>query len=548
MITGLKSLARFFATNRLGIIITLIMTAPIIALFFFPFGDASAEIVGQTQLIPFMWNSIIVALSTTVLTLFIGIGSAWLVSVYDFPGKRLLELLIIFPKAVPAYIAAFGIRETLTFPGIVSRFFSMFVSEGSVSFPIHSHFGLIIVLALVLYPYVYLAARASFLQQSKHISDATQGFRRSPSDIFFTITLPLSRPALSAAASLVFVESLNEYAAASYLGVKTLTTELFRSWTYAYNFQFAKYGSLILLGLVLIALLIENNRSNHFHFVPSGNSISFTRASTKKTIMIWCMLLTPFLLGFVLPLIQLVYWSFLQTPALQNTVLFAFRSFLSATIVAFLCVAGSLLIANHHSILHTKRNPLISHTLHTSYAIPGAVLAIGIMALRTYIAKALAFISPPEWVPILFAGNSLLPLLFGLCARYIVVAYAPLYGAMSTRCRLFAEASRSLGKSNLSTLVKVQIPVMKKFIIATTILVFIDVLRDLPLTALLHPFNFRTLPVEVHRLIEYELVIEASFPALCLVFCGLLPLFFFARIESIPLCNLHKRNILKSQT
>ncbi len=540
-------LVSFFIRNKLSLILVCILFLPLLALLFFSMGSAASTAINQSSLLRYIANSLTVGVLTTLGSLIIGIPCAWLVSTYTFPGKRLFELFLIFPKAIPAYISAFGLRETFAYPGLFARMLSALTpAEHTVSLSIHSIWGLALVLSLALYPYIYLAARASFLQQSKNLLDATRGLESSRTRVFFTVVLPLSRPALGAVACLVFVESLNEYGAASYLGVQTLTTEIFKAWTYAYNFQFARLCSLLLAGIVLFVLIAENRSSKHFHFTPTAHPVSFSHTSLLKQLSIMAVLCVPVILGFILPLSQLGYWSFLKIPDWNAIGLLAARSLIITSITTVLCLVTSLLVINHHSILRLQRNTILSGALNICYAIPGAVMAIGIIMLRESFTRLYAQLFLIEPLAKTALGGSLIILIYGLCIRYIVVAYGPLYGGFSTRCRLFAEASRSLGKNNIATLFHVHVPIMKQLIIATTILTFIDILRDLPLTMLLQPFNFTTLPVEVHFLIENELVIDAAFPALCLVVLGLLPLFFFARIESIPLCNLHKRNISRS--
>lgn len=509
----------------------MLIATPILTIFFRIF-EGSGEMwnhITQNLLPTYLKNSIWLVLGCGILTFIFGVSSAWIVSRYCVPFRKQFQWLLILPLAIPSYITAYAYAGIFDYGGIIERHF--------IKLNVMNTGGLIFVLSISLYPYVYLASRAFFQYQSNNIIEASKLLGVGEFKTFFKLILPLGRPAIVGGLMLVIMEVLNDYGAAKYYGVNTFTTGIFRAWFSLEDPQTAIYLAALLVVFIFTLLLIEKwQRKNKGYFNAIKNHKQVARIPLKKStkIIFFLILLFPVFFGFLLPVSQLFYWAFLTfsevftfqfiTVALQSL----FIAFLSGFITIFI----ALLL-----IFFTKWNRLdmlkpISKIGILGYAIPGAVIAVGIL---------IPTLSVDKWLIVFLENNfdiktgffingTIIALLYAYTVRFLAVAYNPIEASSLKNGKSLSEASRLLGENNIKTFFKIEFPLLKTAIISAFILVFVDVMKELPLTLILKPYDVSTLAIKAYEYASDELVAEASLPSLLIVVTGIIPILFLNKL------------------
>jgi iron(III) transport system permease protein len=486
----------------------------------------------------YLVNSAYLVLGTTILSLLWGVPSAWFVSVYSFKGRKLLEWLLILPLTIPTYIMAFTYAGILDYAGPIQTLLrKSFNLNLAAKLDILNLPGAIFVLSLALFPYVYVTCRAAFLTRFQSLIEVSRMLGVSASSTFFKVILPVSRPAIIAGLTLVIMEVLNDYGAVKYYGVRTFTTGIFRSWFSYEDQQGAIYLSALLLVVVFLALGIEYWQRGKSRYNPgSANERPPQRRTVKgfkgTAILVVCCL--PAILGFILPLLQLMYWSYISLgsvsfPQIGPMVLNSFTLALSAALGCVL-VAVILLFALQIRPGRWLRNGSKFATM--GYAVPGAVIAIGVLVAFLWIDKSII-----QWLQTLLGINpgllltgSILGLIFAYVVRFLAVAYGPVESGFTRLGRPLYEVGQVLGAKPWRHLIRINIPLLKGVMLSAGLLVFVDVLKELPLTLILRPFNFNTLATRAFELASDELVAAAATPSLIIILTGLLPIIFLNRL------------------
>lgn len=468
------------------------------------------------------------------LTLAIGTGAAWLVTMYRFPGRAILDRLLVIPLAMPTYIVAFCYAELLDYAGPVQTWLrASFDWKGPVDyfFPdIRSLPGAIVVLSAVLYPYVYLAARASFVQQSVCVLEVARTLGRTPLGAFAEIALPLARPALVAGLALVLMETLNDLGAVQHLGVETLSKSIYDTWlkrgSLAGAAQIASVALLFML-VLFAAERVGRGEAQRHHTTGRYRSIPFQDVEGWKGYGIATLAALPFVAGFVIPLLVLLrhaiahmedalseaFWS-----AIGNSLLLATLSSAFAVLVALALAYARRVAANGFT------RPAVS-LAGLGYAIPGTVLAIGLMiplaGIDNWIdeaARSLLGVSTG-----LILTGSLAALTLAYVIRFLAVALGGIDAGLERISPNLDAAARALGETALSALWRVHLPLLLPAMGAAALMVFVDSMKELPATLLLRPFNFETLATHVYALVGLEQFERAALGALVIVLAGLLP-------------------------
>ncbi len=521
------------STTRLRLVyiaMSVVIVAPIIALLFSLFSGSSSawEHIRATVLARYFINTIIFSSLVTLLATVIGIYSAWIVCRYDFPGRKIVEYLLLLPKAIPVYIIAYCFAGFADITGPFQVALRSLLGENLHLRMLQSFspfFSLVIIMGLALYPYVYLAARIAFMKQSKNLIEVSQTMGKNTKTIFWRLSLPMGRPIIVTGILLVLMEVFNDYAAINYFGVETITTGIFRAWFLHNDVQLAKQFALILLALVVFVIVVESflRRKRQSNVTTTG-SIPRTKPSRAAGIRYLCYTLLPPLLGFGLPLYQLLYWLFLA--GLPNIELFALigKTLSMAVLVTGLCLCLAILLAYASYLLRHSRTSVLSFIFSCGYALPGSIIAVGIMILTGFFDNA--FINADSQslsniMPVMMSG-SLAVLVYAYLVRYMAVAHYSLYNFLQSGHGHFEEASRSLGKSARVTLLRVHLPLMWPIVLTGAVLVFSDLMRDLPLTLILRPFNFQTIAIKIHELVINEQLPAIALPSLILIVFGLL--------------------------
>lgn len=498
--------------------------------------------LASTVLPEYLRNSLVLAVGAGSLALVIGVSTAWLVATCDFPGRRIFEWALVLPLSVPAYIAGYTYAGMLDVTGPLQRAARALIpafADRFIAIPIMRIETVVLIFALVLYPYVYLVARTAFLGQSRTALEASWMLGRSGWAAFFRVALPLARPALAAGVSLVVMEVLNDYGAVQYYGVSTFTTGIFRSWHALGNLDAAIRLAAFLMAFVFVVLAIER-ALRRGRRVDSGAAVH--RPLLRRTLrgrhaaaaFVTC--LVPLLLGFLIPVAQLGYWAVRTAGEVVDLgyLRLVANSFLLAGTAGLLCVVLALVLAYAARLSRSRAMGTVSRVAVLGYSIPGAVIAVGVLIPAGWLDRTIdgAAQSVLGVSTGLLLSGTLVALVFGYVVRYVAVALLPLEAGFEHQCRNLDEASRSLGEPPLGTLVRVVLPLLQRTLLAAAILVFVDVMKEIPLTLSLRPFNFDTLATRSYQMAMDEQVAESASAALVVIATGLLPVIGLDRLLS----------------
>ena len=499
---------------------------------FFPIGEILLSINSQssnwshlkeTVLLTYFLNSFILVFGTAFISLIFGVSSAWLISNYQFKYGKILEWALVLPLAIPTYIAAYAYFDILEMfnPLLVWVRNSINIEAMQLLNDSLVYFVTILVMSSVLYPYIYLLARSAFLKQGKQLRDAAKTLGYNEKSVFWKIALPMARPAIIAGVSLVVMETLNDYGAVKHFGIPTFTSGIFRTWLGMGDLVGALQLSAVLIFFIFLLLALEKqarSRSKYhdsLHSKPTSKKIILNK--NKSTAAIACCL-TPLILGFVIPLFRLMSWAWISRDKasalvsiemISNSLGLSIISSISIVLIALLLVFTSRYF-NSYVINFSNRLATLG------YSIPGAVIAIGILLFTAQINVVTNFV----------LTGSLVLLVFAYIVRYLAVACQPINAGIETNCDSLNNASKSLGSSTYTSLRLVNIPLIKNTLITAGLLVFIDIIKELPLTLILRPFNFETLSTATFDLSSQAQIIEASLPALCMIAVVLVPLVY----------------------
>ena len=474
-------------------------------------------------LFDYIKNSIILIFGTGLLTFTIGTSSAWIISRYTFRYKKIIEWLLFMPLAIPSYIVAYTyvglIGNGGTFIEILRDFgFSVIRVE------MMNIYGLIWVLSFSLYPYVYAGTRTIFQSYPSQLKHTASLLGVSNKKYFFSVALPLASPAIIGGLFLVFMEVLNDYGAAKYYGVSTFTTGIFRTWTALEDLQSSIYLSAILVILVFILVLIvkwlRGRRSYNLTQTNTNQKSTENRVkiSGLKKILYLGILLIPILFGFILPLIQLVIWGIQTFDSMFNNdlIILGLESLSLGLSTALLVVFLACLLIYLSKWNYLKRFNIFSKIATLGYVIPGAIIGVGIIRTSKSLTDLFSFQFDFEIGHLVY--NSILVLIYAYLFRFIAVAYNSIEGNTLKIGNNLSESSYLLGYGKIKTFFKIDFPLLRSALLSSFILVLIDVMKELPLTLILKPYNLSTLAVRAYEYAEDERVAEAALPALLLIF------------------------------
>lgn len=492
-----------------------------------------------TVLPDYIASSLGLMLGVGLCSVVIGVGTAWLVTVCRFPGQPLFEWGLLLPLAAPAYILAYVYTELLEFYGPVQAALRSIFGWTSVDDywfpPIRSLGGAVVVISLVLYPYVYLLARVAFLEQSVCTLEASRSLGCNPWKSFGRVALPLARPAVVAGLALVLMETLNDFGTVQYFAVNTFSVGIYRTWFGMGERIAASQLSALLLFFVLLLLGLERWSRRQTQYYQTGRyqrASAFELGGWRAVAACICCLL-PIALGFLIPAGRLLVMA--TTDITEN---FSQRfwelsrhSLILAALTAGVAVVVAIIMAYGLRLRPVWRMQLAVRTASVGYAVPGAVIAVGILfplgALDNAIDAAMrsAFgISTG-----LLLSGTITALVFAYLVRFLAVSYNTVESSLTRIKPNLDEAARSLGCGSTPTLLKIHAPLMRSGLLTAAILVFVDVMKELPATLIMRPFNFDTLAVEVYRLASDERLAEAAAPALAIVAVGILPVILLSR-------------------
>lgn len=495
--------------------------------------DGVWQHLADTLLWEYIIQSLALMLGVGLLVLVLGVGPAWLVTMTRFPGSRILEWALVLPLAMPAYIIAYTYTGMLDVTGPVQGFIrdTFELRFGDYWFPqIRSLGGAVTMLALVLYPYVYLLSRMAFLEQSVCVLEVSRTLGAGPWKAFSRIAVPLARPAIIAGMALVLMETLADYGTVQYFGLSTFTTGIFRTWFGIGSATAAAQLSVVLMMFILILVIAEQWSRSRARYHHTSNKYSRLaqiplRGSRKWLAVICCTL--PVLLGFLVPFLQLAWWSW-DTRHLVDFSAFStllFNSLRLAATAAVIALVLGLAIVYAKRLQPTLLMRSSFRVLSLGYAIPGTVIAVGVLIPFAWFDNTL-----DGWMQSRFdistgllLSGTLVAVVFAYVVRFLPVAMNTLDAGLTKIRPSMDDAGRSMGFGSWQILRRIHVPMLRGSLLTASLLVFVDVMKELPATLILRPFNFNTLAIRTYELANQERLTEAASSALMIVLAGIIP-------------------------
>ena len=501
--------------------------------------EATWQHLASTVLPEYVVSTVCLCLGVGFGVIVVGVTTAWLTAMHDFPGRRLFEWALILPLAMPAYVLAYVYTDFLQFVGPLQSALrdSFGWEKADYWFPdVRSLGGAVTMFIFVLYPYVYLMARTAFLERASGMLEAARSLGLGPWRSFFRVSLPLARPAVVAGASLALMETLADYGTVSYFAVQTFTTGIYRAWFSLGDRIAAAQLAASLLGFVIVLLLIEQLSRGRARFhnttgrnrPQAGHVLKGVRAAVAVAV---CAI--PLLIGFLVPAGLLLRLTLGGGDAQFGAVfvVLARNSFLLAGLTAIIAVALALFLAYSARMSKGLAAPVLNRLVSLGYAVPGSVIAVGVLIPVTRLDAWLA-VQWEGWFgsnPGLLLTGGIAALVYAYLARFLAVALQSVSASLLKITASMDEAARSVGANPSETLRRVHLPILRSSLFTAGLLVFVDVMKELPATLVMRPFNFDTLATQAYTLASDERLAEASTASLAIVVVGLLPVILLSR-------------------
>ncbi len=504
---------------------------------FRPGGEAWNHLA-STVLPGYVANSALLVALVATGTVVVGVACAWVVTACEFPGRRAFEWMLVLPLAMPAYVIAYAYTDLLQFSGPVQTALrgAFGWQAGDYHFPeIRSLPGAAAMFTCVLYPYVYLLARVAFLEQSPSLVDAGRTLGLSPTRAFLRLSLPLARPAIAAGAALACMETLADFGTVSYFGVQTFTTGIFRAWLSMGEPVAAAKLSMMLLAFVGALLWVERlaRRRARFHqgSVPRTRERVRLRGAPLAGALAVCV--APLVAGFLLPGVLLARLALTGGDEQFGTRFLALagNSFAVSSVTAAIAIALAVVMAYGARVTRSRIASGVNRLAGLGYAVPGAVIAIGVLVPAAAIDNAASdwLERTVGWSGGLLLTGSVAALVYAYLIRFQAIALQTVDSGLARITPSMEDAARSLGYTPAQALVRVHLPMMRGSLVTGALLVFVDVMKELPATFVMRPFNFDTLAVQAYNLAADERLAEASTASLAIVAVGLVPLIAASR-------------------
>jgi ABC-type Fe3+ transport system, permease component len=482
-----------------------------------------------------LWNTLWLVLGVGSGTLLLGVSLGWLTAVYEFPGRRVLSWALLLPMAIPAYVFAFVFIGLFDFTGPVQGWLREVFGSSSWFPRIRSTGGVILVMSLALYPYVYLLARNAFASQGKRALEAAQSLGHSRFRGFFNVALPMARPWIVGGLMLVLMETLADFGTVSVFNYDTFTTAIYKTWFGMFSLDAASQLASLLVIIVFVLLVLEQLSRSRMRYTQAGRHQENNRITLCGWAAWGASLFSGLVLAiaFVIPLIQLLFWAVGVFEQDFDSRYFGFlhHTLLLAGIAAVLTAVGALLLA-----YAARRNPqgMTRHLVRIAtigYALPGTVLAVGIFVAVAWLDRNLLQLIRPliEIEAGMLLQGSVVIMLVGYVVRFMAVGFSPVDSAMQRMPPSLDDVSRTLGVSNLTMLRRVHAPILRGGLVTALILVFVDVMKEMPITLMTRPFGWDTLAVRIFEMTSEGEWERAALPAVTLVLAGLIPIIFLSR-------------------
>ncbi len=520
------------------VLVAVVLALPVLTLLgsWTQWNEVTAGILREmsTTVLPeYLWVTLQLGVMVGIGVVAMGVPAAVLVTVFDFPGRRSFEWLLLLPLAMPAYVTAYAYTDFLQFSGpLQTALRAAFGWEGRLLPEVRSVWGAAWVFAFSLYPYVYLLARTALAERAPQLMEAARLLGAPMSRRLREVALPMARPAIAAGTALALMEVLADYGVSSYFGIQTFTAGIYKAWLSMDDRFAAAQLATVLLGLVVGLLWLEQHAERRLRF--AGSSAARTGSDDARPVALhgaraawaWALCLLPVLMGFVLPVLFMLRplaadWSVLPW---DRFLLWAWNSVRLGAMTAVLALAAAFLLA--YSV---RRQPswvrrAAVQVVGLGYAVPGAVIVVGLLLPVGWLQARWPDSGVGGWVTATVLG-----LLWAYLVRFVSVALQSVQSGYARVPRSLDESARMLGASGLTLATQVHWPLLRRASLAAALLVFVDVMKELPATIVLRPFNTDTLAVVANQLARDERLGEAALPSLALVLVGLLPVILLSR-------------------
>ena len=525
-----------------SLLVSIIISIPILSLMtnlLFNYSDSWASII-HLDIWRYIFNSLNIIFFQSIFVILFGVSTAWVVTIYDFPLKNFFKFALLLPLAIPTYVAAIVYAGLFDYSSDFQIFLRNITNIDINSPNIRSLSGVIFIFSITLYPYVYILSRAAFSEVSKSYSEVGKTLGLNTTNIFFKIFLPLTSFAILGGTILSVLESLNDFGTVQYFGVDTFTTAIYKTWMGLGEIETAAQLSIFFLFFILIIIFIYR-RLTAFKKININTNIFYELKSIEtnklKGIFFFIICFIPVFLGFIIPFTFLIIWSF-QVWDLNLIKVSLINSFNTVTLAFFstlLIIILSILINYSLRIRSTKLNIFFKNISSLGYAIPGSVIAIGIIVpfvfLDDFIIHFFQTNLNKDLAP--FFSGSVFVLIFAYVVRFFTISQTNIETAFYRIPVSIDNTATILGKKPFFTLCNVHIPIMSMSIILASILIFIEIIKELSATLILRPFNFNTLAVQVYEYASEEKILESAVPSLIIVILCIIGIVSISKINKI---------------
>jgi len=536
---GHKAGGSGFAALAWFVAISCILPMVAVALAALTGGTETIQHLAETVLPRYALTTIALVAMVSLGTLLLGVGAAWLVTMTRFPGVRFFEIVLVLPLAFPAYVLAYAYTFVLDHPGIVQSSLRDLTGWGPRDywFPeIRSLGGAALMLVLVLYPYVYLLARAAFLQQTGGAFLAARALGKSAFEAFWRVSLPMARPAIASGVLLAVMETIADFGTVSYFGVQTFATGIYTSWFSLADRAGAAQLALCLLSFALMLAVLERTTRGKARYHQAGKRHASMPPAELKGLAAfgaWVLCAVPVVLGFLLPVFILFSMGMQSEQDLLSRRYIGFlqNSLLLAATAAVLTVLAAVCLGFYQRLRPGRVSGTAAYMSRLGYAVPGGVIAVGLMVPFAAFDNAL-----DAWMRAnfeirtgLLITGSIWLLVGAYMVRFLAAALGAYESGQSTVHANMDAAARSLGQGPMGMLRRVHLPMLTPSLLTALLIVFVDVMKELPATLIMRPFNYDTLAVQAYRLASDERLEGAAVPSLVILAVGLLPVILICR-------------------
>lgn len=510
----------------------------LIGVHFFTETNENWAHIQQYLLKNYIYSTTVIALFTALAAMLIGTSLAWLVTVYRFPLRDFLRWGLILPLAIPPYIGAYAYHGLLNYTGIIQS-----TLRNSFDIYIHPQYlnimnipGAVFIFTLFLFPYVYTITKSFYENQSASVIENARLLRGNSKTIFFRVALPISRTAIVGGVVLVVLEVLNDYGVAHYFGIQTFSTAIFRTWHGMRDLDSALKLAGALMLFVIVVLVLERllRGSKRYEYATAQvRPVQPIPLQGGRKWLVFAYCFGVFIVAFIVPLLQLAQWLLLTYRNIWSGEFFTlvYNSVTVAAVASLIIVVIALVIANFTRLNRGWTAKIFSRATTLGYSVPGAAIAIAVLTLFMIIDGQAARIAAALGLDGgIVLRTTLMMLVFAYMIRFLAVGFNTIESGFEKVGSSFTEASRALGWSTVQSFFKVDLPMLKGTVFSAFILVFVDILKELPLTLFLQPFNFSTLATQAYRYANDEMVQEAALASLLIILISAMCIYFFHKV------------------